>query len=657
MAYGLIYNLNFASKIKSRKHRLSIYKDGHTATITTSDNNVIGADEPVVLIWDNSDDIYNNIMGSRLEMNFYSDAVKQIDVEDILDNTSYSKYKVEFWIENFSGAMVLYWTGYLSNATYEQRISSTPVQYQLIATDLAATLKNVYAANSTALIDSKGSVVKYFANVLGNLPISSGFKFSNDIQLKPYKYDQINVFEKMHQLPWLLPYKNGFEYLGETADDYLKNTMKVFNSRLFFAENYWYVINNCSYKDDASFDNYSSNGTYLSTAPITNVKVIPTNLKPLKNDFSIRYDSPIDIIEITANKNHITTDFVDVGLLATETNNLTSYGGFESQINGLLGSAYYSNDFSVIQESKVKSGNIAVKTNTFITSGTPSTKVFDTGFDGNFQFEPIDVMYFYSSFFVERGNEDDEVDVTLYYSILKQQATTPSGELLVTNFYYNGTSWVSYTNENLATKLTLPAGTISSKQWIDVSKGLNIPDLNDLYAKYRLILWSPKITGGPLSNVIHFDQTFLSRRSTIVFEAPIKTIHSIAASNRKNKSINYEYHHFYPVLFATEFQTSDITFSGVNGWEQHNRLIAQQILNDNRKHIKRYSTSVYAADFDEILFPYHKISVDFDGYQSDETCIIDRLSYSAKSGIYEIEFHETNQATNVEMTTTLIGST
>lgn len=652
MAYGLIYNLNFASKIKSRKHRLSIYKDGHTATITTSDNNLIGADEPVVLIWDNSDDIYNNIMGSRLEMNFYSDPVKQIDVEDILDNTSQSKFKVEFWIENFSGAMVLYWTGYLSNATYEQRISSTPVQYQLIATDLVATLKNVYAANSTAIIDSKGSVVEYFANAFGNLPLSSGFKFSNDIQLKPYKFGQTNVFEKMHHLPWLLPYKNGFEYLGETAEDYLTNTMKVFNSRLFFAQDYWYVINNCSYKDNATFDNYANDGTFLSSAPISNVKVIPTNLKPLKNDFSIRYDTPIDIIEVIANKNHITTDFVDVGLIETETNNITSYGGFETQINGILGSAYYSNDFSVIEESKVKSGNIAVKTNTFITSGTPTTKVFDTGFDGDFQWEAADVLHFYASFFIEYG---ETMDVTLYYSLLKEQSETSTG-LSATKYYYNGTTWVAYIDESLATKLTLNATQVSSQEWIDTTEPINVVG-STLFARYRLILWSPKITGGIVNNVIHFDQVFVGRRSSIAWESPIKTIHSIAGSSRKNKSTNYEYHHFYPVAFATEFKTSDITFSGVVGWEQHNRLIAQQILNDNRKHIKRYSTTAYSADFDEILFPYHKISVDFDGYQSNETCIIDRLTYSAKSGIYEIEFHETNQATNVTMDTTLVGST
>ena len=62
MAYGLIYNLNFSSNLEgNRAHRISIYKDGHTSTITTSDNNIIGTDEPAVLIWDNTDDIYKSL--------------------------------------------------------------------------------------------------------------------------------------------------------------------------------------------------------------------------------------------------------------------------------------------------------------------------------------------------------------------------------------------------------------------------------------------------------------------------------------------------------------------------------------------------------------------------------------------------------------------
>ena len=96
MAYGLIYNLNFSSNLEgNRAHRISIYKDGHTSTITTSDNNIIGTDEPAVLIWDNTDDIYNNIMSARLEINLLSDDTKMVDIDDILDNTTPAKYMVE----------------------------------------------------------------------------------------------------------------------------------------------------------------------------------------------------------------------------------------------------------------------------------------------------------------------------------------------------------------------------------------------------------------------------------------------------------------------------------------------------------------------------------------------------------------------------------
>ena len=77
-------------------------------------------------------------------------------------------------------------------------------------------------------------------------------------------------------------------------------------------------------------------------------------------------------------------------------------------------------------------------------------------------------------------------------------------------------------------------------------------------------------------------------------------------------------------------------------------IIAQQILNDNRTHIKRYSVSTTPVNND-IIYPYHKIDIDFSNYTSTVSGIIDRMKYKAKSNIYELEFHEPNQATNVSI--------
>ena len=652
MAYGLIYNLNFASNIDDRKFLLSIYKDGHTATINTTDNNIIGTEEPVVIIWDNNDDIYNNIMTSRLEINLYNDDVKQIDIADILSSTSQSKYKVQLSMTNESDVLIPYWIGYISNATFRQGISSSPKTYQLIATDLLGTLKNVYATDGNAVIDSQPTVIEYIQNVLAFLPQGFGFKVSSDFQLRPYKFFQNpaldpNVFTKLHLLQWLMPYKSGLELAYDNAYDYITNTLKGFNSRMFYADGYWNIISNCSYKDTAEFDYFSPNGSYSSTSSTNVVKTIPTNLVPINDDLEIRYDTPYDVVEVTIGKNTYSTQF-DVNHIGAEIFNVTPYPSFETKPNGILfNSTYYSDDFSSINNaSQVKVGNYSIKTANYITSSTPTQKIMDTGFQGDFQWDAADDLYFYASFYIDFSGNDSE-DFTLYYSLLREISSSTTGSNPVRS-YYNGSTWVGYSNESQATKLSINESSAPKDQWVSVTNTIQTSGTNQ-FARYRIILWQPKITGISTSMVVHFDEVLLSRRNSLNFEKPLKTISRLSGSNRRNKKLSYEFDAFYPYSgFGTQVKTTDID---PNYLAQYNEVIAQQILNDNRSHIKRYTISCIPADKDQFIHPYHKIDIDFSNYGISETCMIDRMRFSAKSNTYELELHETNQSTNVSIST------
>jgi len=654
MAYGLIYNLNFASNIGDRKHLLSIYKDGHTATITTSDNNIIGTQEPVVVVWDNNDDIYNNIMGSRLEINLYSDPVKQIDVADILTGTSPSRYKVILSCENPLGVLEPYWEGYISNATFEQGISSTPKPYKLIATDLLSTLKNVYTTDGTAVINSSETVIKYIDNVFGFLPQVYNYKISNNIELKPYKFffnpaENPNQFTKMHQLQWVAPFKNGFDLAFDNAYDYLQNTLKPFNSRLFYANGYWHIINNCSYADTAEFDYFDTSGVYSSTASENVVKTIPTDLIPINNDLNIRYDSPYDVVEMIVNNNPYATQF-EIDNVGAEINNLTPYPSFETKVNGILfNNTYYSDNYSPIESSHVKVGNYSIKTQNFIRSGTPTQKIMDTGFQGDFQWDATGTIYFYTSFYLGLVG-DDSNDVFIYYSLLRET----SGSSLGTNptrSYYNGSTWVNYTNEANATKLSIREQTAPQEQWVDVTQNI-ITTGSNLWARYRIILWQPKYNDVLGSPIFHFDQVLLSRKNSLNFDKPIRTISKLASSTRRNKKLVYEFDSFYPVyLFGTLVKTDTIEPDYL---AQLNEVLSQQILNDNRTHIKRY-TITCTPNNNQFIYPYHKIGINFSGYSSDANGIIDRMRFLPKSNLYELEFHEPNQATNVSINMQITG--
>jgi len=656
MAYGLIYNLNFESNINgNRKHRISIYKDGVADAITVNDNNIIGTEEPAVLIWDNTDNIYNNIMASRLEINLYSDDVKQVDINDILDNTTPAKFKVEFRMEDAVGGMQLYWFGYLSNATYEQRISSVPVKYQLVATDLLGTLKNIYTTDGSAIIDSQKTVAKYLNNVLLFLPQFMSTRISNDIQLRPYKFGQTNTYTKMHLLQWLFPYDNGFDLAFDTADEYIINTLKSFNSRLFYANNSWYVINNSSYKDTAAFDRFSEVGEYVLTYNENVVKTIPTDYTPVLNDMAIRYDTPIDNIEVIANRNEYATDFDGIGLSEGEIGNLSPYPNFETKQNGILyNSTYYSDDFNfILFDPVVKSGNYAIKTRNYIIGGNPTMKILDTGYAGDFQWEAAVTPYFFANYYIQNSGFEEE-DFYLFYSITKEVSSQPNGSG-ATKFYWNGNNWISYTLESSVAILSHQNQTARTEQWNQYIDALPNGSSSN-YARYRVVLWQPKIQGGAIASmIVNFDEVFVGRKDQIDPFTPITTVSKIQGSNRKNKKLTYQFQHFYPVQFGTQFKSDDIIFFDAVGSTQLNRLISQQILNDNRTHIKRYSFSVYPNDFNEFLYPYNKININMTNFQSGETCIIDRMRYNAKSGIYNIECHETNQDTNVTLETQTLG--
>jgi len=663
MAYGLVYNLNFSSNIAgNRKHRISIYKDGVADAITVNDNNLIGTEEPAVLIWDNTDDIYNNIMASRLEMNFYSDNTKQVDIDDVLNNTDPAKFKVEFRMEDNIGGMTLYWVGYLANATYEQGISSVPVTYQLVATDLLGTLKNIFTTDGTAVIDSQATAIKYLDNVFGFLPQNITWRISNDIQLKPYKIDEDGVpiltnFTKMHFLQWLFPYSNGFDLLANTADQYIISTLKAINSRLFFANNSWYIINNSSYKDTATFDLFNESGNYSTTYNENVLKTIPTNFTPVLNDLSIRYDTPIDTVEVIAKRNQYTTDFDGIGLSLGEIRNLSPYPSFETKINGILfNSTYYSDDFTFIQRDPiVKKGNYSIKTQNYISGGNPTQKIMDTGFAGDFQWNAAISPEFFCSYFMQ-GSGNETEDFHLYYSLVRQVSSSSTGSSPV-NQYFNGNNWVNYTNESSIAVLSDNNQTAPTDQWVEFSTPVPTTGASN-YARYRVILWQPKMNGAPAGQlVVYYDEVFIGRSNVIAFDTPVKTVSKISGSSRKNKKYIHEFQHFYPVIFSTQFQTTDISFVDAIGSTQLNRIIAQQILNDNRKHVKRYSVSVYANNFSQFLFPYHKININLSGFQTGESCIIDRMQYRAKSGFYKLEFHETNQDTNATLDTDVLGGT
>jgi len=710
---GLIYNLNFSdvhpsgSSTTTRKHRLSIYKLNHTPTITYDDNNIIGDNEPAVLIWDNTDDIYNNIMASRLEINLIDNGSSSVvDVDDILSANANNVFEAELFVqngvdENEDPIMELYWRGFLSNAEYKENISSTPQKYQLIATDLLTTLKNITTVDGTAIVSPKATSIKYLANILGFLPYGMGFKVNQPIEILDYRFGftPTGDWEYLHKIQHAFTYTGGFDLIADNAYDYLINTLKAFNSRLFYAAGKWYMIPNALYTDKATddaildetissgysnyenqslidtgesevvFEEYTSAGVYEASETVNILKIVPTQFKALKDDLSLRYETPVDRVSVNVKVNKYTPTFRDLGELEIFANNLNNDPSFELKINGVLfNNTYYSDYINLaaeftdyINQSRVLSGNYSIKTQSWITFGTPSLatdKIYDSGFAGDLQYYLVDNSYLSINFYHKSDDVSDTSDITLYYALMREY---DQGSGAVTQ-YWSGSAWVTYTNESSVTVHSETFTGSENNQWQTLTKTIAAPsdtsgDVSLKKQRYRIVILRPKITNAQSNSVFFIDRVVLDRYATQgQTDVDRNTVHSVIGKNRKNSTKSIEFFApFYTAVFGftgLQHRTPRMVDTSGTGFDYHsiNNIHAQSILNDNRTHLKRYSLSCKMLDgVTNLIYPYHKIWINFTNYQTKVGGMIDRLKYSAKSGVYDIEFHLPNQDDNVTM--------
>jgi hypothetical protein len=668
-----------------RRHILEIIdNDASGANQTTP--NVIGDANPVQLIWDNTDDIYNSIMSSRLVMNFLSDDVKMIDVEEIINNEDPSRFEVKLLVaeENTVSPSVetfkLYWKGWITNVEFEQKINSTPVPYQLIASDLLPSLKNVTPFDGNAVIASRESTVEYLSQVLAFLHYGAlyNIRIYNNIQHTLSGGSAVYL----QDLPHAYPFTQGFQFKHPTAYEYLEGTLKTMNARLFVAEEKFYIIPNVygsSTMDTAitsgaagttNWDGYENSLLDSGTAFQVNFKeytnatsyfnvtknidlVVPTDIEEVGGSLAIRYESPINKVIASVQNNPITPEFdSDFDYV---TYNLTAYPSLEIRPNVLYNNTYYSNDFSVIDTSYVLDGNYSFKTNDYnntnLTKYSAADVMLDTGLSPYRVFSKENYVTMSSSIYVESETAapDATVPIRFEYSLIRDRSATADFEYAKTNL-----SWDITSNINDVTVLHVDVST-NVNSWTDIRDSI----LNTIsagsagfYAQYRLIVYKPKCSTSGFN--FHFDNTFINRYPELINEDTARLEFTNSVTNRDSNSYNIEIKNpFNNVGIRGNFSTPRISSTTFGNAE----IIAQQILNDNRQHVRRYSITVKAKDgYDLLIYPWHKIWINYNGYESNVLGIIDRLEYVARRGVWNIEFHIPNQNVSVSMTSQLSQS-
>ena len=224
-----------------------------------------------------------------------------------------------------------------------------------------------------------------------------------------------------------------------------------------------------------------------------------------------------------------------------------------------------------------------------------------------------------------------------------------------TKSYWHNGSWTTFTSDT-DIKITGIAFTLNMNQWNTLKDDDFQIDNNflvDTAVKYRLIIQRPKVLFGLA--IYHFDNCFLNETVNVNQGSNLKILMKNDSSLRKSKQINISLKNTFgkvPVILA-DFTTPRISGTTFSLGE----IIGQQILNDNREHLRRYSITVKAKDgYQQFIYPWHKIWIDYTGFDSYVLGIIDRMRYSAREGLWQIEFHIPVQRQSVSTTTRLIDS-
>jgi hypothetical protein len=660
-----------------RRHKLEIIDNDLSGTNVTTPN-VVGDRNPVVLIWDNTDDIYNPIMSARMEMNFMSDPTKMINVEEIIENDDPGRFQATLSIANASGGFDLYWDGYITNVEFEQQINSVPVPYKLIASDLLPSLKNITTADGTASFDPKQTVIGYLENILGFLPYGAlyNIRIYNNIRLENPIGGGSPIF--IQDLPGQYFLADGLNFQFATAYEYLENVLRQMNARLFVAEQKFYIIPNAygSTTMDAlvnsvatDWDAYENgllqSGTTFQvtfkeystpTSSFTVNKdiklVVPTDLQEIGATLRIRYEQPIDKVTIDQEFDRYVSNYDATGLATGA--NFTSYPSIEKTNTGILyNQTYFSDDYSVIGVSQVKSGNFSFKTQDTTSSTTThfslTERIFDTGYSANAITVSASAEPWLTFDVFPQNNISgaETVNITFEWALARDIGGTKS-------YWHNG-SWTTFTNDT-SIKITGIAFTLNMNQWNTLKDDDFQIDNNflvDTAVKYRLIIQRPKVLFGLA--IYHFDSCFLNETVNVNQGSNLKILMKNDSSLRKSKQINISLKNTFgkvPVILA-DFTTPRISGTTFSLGE----IIGQQILNDNREHLRRYSITVKAKDgYQQFIYPWHKIWIDYTGFDSYVLGIIDRMRYSAREGLWQIEFHIPVQRQSVSTTTRLIDS-
>ena len=632
MAYGVKYRLNFAD-IFGKKRRLEILKKDYSGSVLPLYSN----GEPVVISTNTDNDFYEPIIGSECTINLL---VTDTVTYDNFYEYDEREYQVKVWYESSAGSYSLYWQGWISNDVYQQAMISTPYTLTINANDGLGTLGgfNTYFPTSSP----ECTLWELLYKNLQNIGLEQNISISNDIRLS-YEISWKNVFIGISIKKQGVFHDN---YILNDAKTMIRSILMANNCKIFQSNGHLTIVNCSSYGDqriiagvqagtyygagilsakqgflnsgseEIKFYTYNYLGNEIGNSTTNLLKSVKLNLTPVDQSLFKEIRRPLKKYE----------QIVDITQQKIDLNDNASFE-FDMENWSVVAGAY-----------SIDSTPFAGLKNFRFTDFVSTDGLFD---------EKLHSTYIGS---IVKGNKYDficSVRCDTASTIVKVPWYVRYYDVDTGNYIY----WVDNNGSWSANALILwNSETLERKnKYVQIkSSPNNPPSSGDL----EIGIGIPYING--VSVVTFIDNLAIRNNDEGIVYQSINFNRTIVSTIKNSDVLTHEN----ITVANTTIETFLGAFIGSPVFKRCNdstgitmeEIVTQQRLNDFRLFSVAYDGSFVNNDNYKVVTMANKIWINFSNFQESDSAIIDSLSYSVKSGKYQIRCHIPNNYTDVNST-------
>ena len=697
MAYGVKYRLEFTDNELNDK-KIEILKNGYTGSVLS----LVGTSNPCIIDWSTDDNFYSPIKGSTCTLNLFETDDTNYDDFYAADER---EYQLKVFYKDSSDVYQLFWMGYIVVDQFQEAVLTKPNQLTLKAFDGLGTLKKYYYPIDKTQLASK-TYIYVIANILDNLDLDLDIYTSNDIrQYSPsgttYSlYDELGASVTGVQDGW---FKNGLALMDAKA--VLENILRFTNSRIFQSLGRWYVISNSNYSENSLQSSVASTTSSTGTPP-SNMRASETTYlqenateKPrfVKYDNAGAYDSVItneNVLKVLAGPTTslqttastpaaINVDLINLGSdLVKEyirpVNDVTLEINLKQNNNNKIQNAGFEYDTLSWSTSSI-TGSGAIATD-IVFQGLQSYKTTGTTSFAN-QLNPDTIIHQTRSVFYNASkkyklkfryyNDDTGSTGTKNFMIIVYlEGTDVPNSITISRYLVNSGTidepTYSWSDESSVTPISITID--ENNSWNEVE--LDVPMIPSAFTsgyapEVKITLCEPYIQTSTNYNAFYYDNVefyeigadgedlFTPSDSVVMtrtqsgsnnFSGTIET-KDIVQSNEMQR---YQY---FKGKIQGDFKRSRENHANLK--QSLDRIITQEILNDYRTYVIRYSGTLYNQSSNKVPLSMHnKVWVNYGSsvLQEPVSAYIDGMSYNVKENTFEVEMHTPNQDNDVAST-------